>query len=168
MMFCCWVHEVSVIAAFCDSRKSLDQMCGEITGDASLFSMFRAEPADGPVPCPFKGAPFTFTYNRGSGDCGSPVSRVDSCTDESQLLLRYQACPDVHGTESTGLSPLRNWFFLLIDWNLEGTTEECQLPYKRKKMWRSFIGLIPCVGEVVKECSSPNNWLVSECSDNII
>jgi len=102
------VHEVSVIAAFCDSRKSLDQMCGEITGDASLFSMFRAEPADGPVPCPFKGAPFTFTYNRGSGDCGSPVSRVDSCTDESQLLLRYQACPDVHGTESTGLSPLRN------------------------------------------------------------
>lgn len=86
---------------FCDLRASLDQMCGQITGDASLFSMFRAEPAGGPVPCPFKGAPFTFTYNRGSGECGSPVSRVDSCTNESQLLLRYQACPDVHGTEST-------------------------------------------------------------------
>lgn len=85
-------------------------MCGEITGDANLFSMFRAEPADGPVPCPFKGAPFIFTYNRGSGECGSPVSRVDSCTDESQLLLRYQACPDVHGTESTGLPILEIQF----------------------------------------------------------
>ncbi|XP_021929001.1 uncharacterized protein LOC110834305 [Zootermopsis nevadensis] len=85
---------------YCDSRESLDHMCGQITGDANLFSMFRAEPAGLPVPCPFKGAPFTFTYNRGSGECGSPVSRVDSCTDESKLLLRYQACPDVQGTES--------------------------------------------------------------------
>ncbi|KAJ9577266.1 hypothetical protein L9F63_006172, partial [Diploptera punctata] len=86
---------------YCDARESLDQMCGQITGDANLFSMFRTKPANGPVPCPFKGAPFTFTYSRGSGECGSPVSRVDSCTDESRLLLRYQACPDVHGTEST-------------------------------------------------------------------
>lgn len=86
---------------YCDLRDSLDQMCGQITGDANLFSMFRAEPVSGPVLCPFRGAPFTFTYNRGSGECENPVSRVDSCTDESRLLLRYQACPDVHGTEST-------------------------------------------------------------------
>lgn len=85
---------------YCDERQSLDAMCAQITGDAILFTMLRAEPAGGPVPCPFKG-PFTFTYNRGSGECGNPVSRVDSCTDESRLLLRYQACPDVHGTEST-------------------------------------------------------------------
>jgi len=105
---------VSDIAAFCDLRVSLDQMCGQITGDANLFSMFRAEPAGGPVPCPFKGAPFTFTYNRGSGECGSPVSRVDSCTNESQLLLRYQACPDVHGTESTGWSLMKNCFLFHV------------------------------------------------------
>lgn len=32
----------------------------------------------------------------------SPVSKADSCTDESRMLLRYQACPDVHNSESTG------------------------------------------------------------------
>jgi hypothetical protein len=89
------------VAAFCDRRDSLDNLCGQITGDATLYSMFRSDA--GPTECPFRGGPpFTFTYNRGYGECSSPVSRVDSCTDESRLLLRYQACPDVPGTESTG------------------------------------------------------------------
>ncbi|XP_071444873.1 uncharacterized protein [Hetaerina americana] len=83
---------------FCDHKDTLQKLCGEIAGDATLYSMFRANAR--PVHCPFRG-PFTFTYNRGSGECGQPVSRVDSCTEESRLLLRYQACPDVHGTEST-------------------------------------------------------------------
>jgi hypothetical protein len=61
--------------------------------------MFRVDAT--PVECPFKG-PLSFTYNRGHGECRSPVSSIDSCTEESRLLLRYQACPDVHGTESTG------------------------------------------------------------------
>ncbi|GLG95366.1 Uncharacterized protein GBIM_02347 [Gryllus bimaculatus] len=78
---------------YCDEKKSLDDLCSLITGDATLFSMLRLDPPAGPVACPFKG-PFTFTYNRGSGECWSPVSRIDSCTDESRLLLRYQACPD--------------------------------------------------------------------------
>jgi hypothetical protein len=64
-----------------------------------LYSMFRVEAT--PVECPFKG-PLSFTYNRGHGECRSPISSIDSCTEESRLLLRYQACPDVHGTESTG------------------------------------------------------------------
>ncbi|XP_066991196.2 uncharacterized protein [Anabrus simplex] len=85
---------------YCDERQSLDAMCAQITGDAILFSMLRAESPHGPVKCPFSG-PFTFTYNRGMGECSNPVSRIDSCTDESRLLLRYQACPDVSGTEST-------------------------------------------------------------------
>uniref|UniRef100_T1GS50 DUF7042 domain-containing protein n=1 Tax=Megaselia scalaris TaxID=36166 RepID=T1GS50_MEGSC len=46
--------------------------------------------------------PFSFTYNRGHGECKSPVSNIDSCTEESRLLLSFQACPDVQGTESTG------------------------------------------------------------------
>lgn len=46
--------------------------------------------------------PYSFTYNRGHGECKSPVSNIDSCTEESRLLLSFQACPDVQGTESTG------------------------------------------------------------------
>jgi len=29
-----------------------------------------------------------------------PISLAEKCTDESKLLLKYQACPDVEGTES--------------------------------------------------------------------
>lgn len=74
-----------------------------------------------PVKCPLKGlklnvfvpgeilicvvfllGPFTFTYSRGHGDCKNPVSNIESCTEDSRLLLNFQACPDVAGTESTG------------------------------------------------------------------
>lgn len=49
--------------------------------------------------------PFTFTYNRGHGECKNPVSNIESCTEDSRLLLNLQACPDVAGTESTGNLP---------------------------------------------------------------
>lgn len=32
------------------------------------------------------------------------MSNIESCTEDSRLLLNLQACPDVAGTESTGLS----------------------------------------------------------------
>lgn len=32
------------------------------------------------------------------------MSNIESCTEESRLLLSFQACPDVQGTESTGES----------------------------------------------------------------
>ncbi|XP_053602220.1 uncharacterized protein LOC128670518 isoform X2 [Plodia interpunctella] len=83
---------------FCYRRDALPHLCTLITGDALLYSMFR-ENAD-PVDCPLRG-PFSFTYNRGHGDCKSPVSSIESCTEDSRLLLNYQACPDVHGSEST-------------------------------------------------------------------
>ncbi|XP_011495489.1 PREDICTED: uncharacterized protein LOC105360309 [Ceratosolen solmsi marchali] len=83
---------------YCQRRDSLSSLCSYITGDALLFSMFREEATS--VPCPFHG-PMTFTYNRGHGRCSSPQSNVDTCTDESRLLFRYQACPDVPGSEST-------------------------------------------------------------------
>ncbi|XP_075988718.1 uncharacterized protein LOC142984787 [Anticarsia gemmatalis] len=85
---------------YCGQRDSLTTMCESITGDAALYSMFRKEPMPEPQPCPFHPAPFTFTYSRGSGDCMNPPSRAESCTDDSRLLLRYMACPDVPGTES--------------------------------------------------------------------
>ena len=87
-----------LVAAFCVPRGPLEQLCGEITGDATLFSMFRSDAA--PVACPFKG-PFSFTYNRGSGECARPPSRIDSCAEDSRLRMRYQACADVLGSESS-------------------------------------------------------------------
>lgn len=61
--------------------------------------MFREEAL--PVPCPFRG-PMTFSYNRGHGTCSNPPSNVDTCTDDSRLLFKYQACPDVPASESAG------------------------------------------------------------------
>uniref|UniRef100_A0A6M2DED8 Putative conserved secreted protein n=1 Tax=Xenopsylla cheopis TaxID=163159 RepID=A0A6M2DED8_XENCH len=86
--------------SYCVSRASLDDICGDMVGDAPLYSMFRTHPPPVPVPCPFRGAPFAFSYNKGSGECAQPISRAESCTQESRLLLKYQACPDVHNTES--------------------------------------------------------------------
>lgn len=78
-------------------HQSLETLCAEINGDALLYSMFRLNtPA---VPCPFKGS-FVFNYSRGHGECANPPSTVDSCTDDSHLLLRFQACADVMGSES--------------------------------------------------------------------
>ena len=70
-----------------------------IPGDAQQYSLFRRDAA--PVECPFRG-PYTFTYSRGHGECRSPVSRLDSCTENWRTFFRYQACPDVQGTESSG------------------------------------------------------------------
>lgn len=45
---------------------------------------------------------FAFTYNRGHGECRNPVSKIKSCTEDTRMMLNFQACPDVEGTESTG------------------------------------------------------------------
>lgn len=45
---------------------------------------------------------FAFTYSRGNGECKSPVSKIKSCTEDTRMMLNFQACPDVEGTESTG------------------------------------------------------------------
>lgn len=96
-------YSVSIIsfllAAFCHGRNSLASLCSYITGDALLYSMFREEAL--PVACPFRG-PMTFSYNRGHGTCSNPPSNVDTCTDDSRLLFKYQACPDVPASESAG------------------------------------------------------------------
>ncbi|XP_037029362.1 uncharacterized protein LOC119069418 isoform X3 [Bradysia coprophila] len=83
---------------YCKGRETLQNLCEQIAGDALLYSLFK-ENAE-PVKCPLRG-PFTFTYNRGHGECKNPVSNIDSCTEDSRLLLSFQACPDVSGTEST-------------------------------------------------------------------
>ncbi|XP_066144281.1 uncharacterized protein [Euwallacea fornicatus] len=84
---------------YCEGKDSLTEICSRIVGDAALYSMFRKYPEVKPIECPFKSAPFTFGYNRGTGDCSYPQSRAESCTDDSRLVLKYQACPDVPSTE---------------------------------------------------------------------
>ncbi|KAL1116737.1 hypothetical protein AAG570_005209, partial [Ranatra chinensis] len=83
---------------YCSRFDTLYSLCSHITGDALLYSMFRQNAV--PLPCPFSGY-HTFSYNRGHGECKTPASTMESCTQDSRLLLRYQACPDVHGSEST-------------------------------------------------------------------
>lgn len=83
---------------YCMSEGTLGQLCNEITGDATLLSMFRVD-AQG-VTCPFKSPPFSVVYSKGHGDCGSPPSRADPCTDDTRLVFRFQACPDIPSTES--------------------------------------------------------------------
>lgn len=86
-------------AAYCEGRDTLENLCSMIPGDAQQYSLFRRDAA--PVECPFRGS-YTFTYSRGHGECRSPVSRLDSCTESWRTFFRYQACPDVQGTESSG------------------------------------------------------------------
>lgn len=76
----------------------MDDMCDATRTDADLFTMFRLNPK--PIACPFLGPPFTFTYNRGTQECNNPVSHAEGCTDNSTLLFKYQACPDVSASES--------------------------------------------------------------------
>ncbi|KAJ8970657.1 hypothetical protein NQ317_016870 [Molorchus minor] len=85
---------------YCEPKSSLVEICSTITGDAPLYSLFRKTPVANPIACPFKSAPFTFSYNRMTGDCSNPPSKAESCTDDSRLVLKYQACPDVPATES--------------------------------------------------------------------
>jgi len=75
-------------------------ICSTISGDANLLAMFRLDAV--PIECPFSKGPFTFTYNRGQRDCRYPASTVEPCIQNSRVLLNFQACPDVTGTESKG------------------------------------------------------------------
>lgn len=83
---------------FCDTTGGLANVCDMLTGDSLLNSLFRLDAQ--PIPCPFPDS-YTFTYARGHSECAYPLSTVDSCTVEHKMLFRYQACPDVQGTEST-------------------------------------------------------------------
>ncbi|XP_051171853.1 uncharacterized protein LOC127288445 [Leptopilina boulardi] len=83
----------------CSQKQTLSQMSEAIKLDESLNTMFRVDAK--PIPCPFQGPPFTFSYSRGRGDCKVPENQAESCTDDSKLIFKYQACPDIAGTESS-------------------------------------------------------------------
>lgn len=83
---------------FCGAS-SREEVCREFAGDAQLFSLFRTNGT--PMECPF-GGPLSFHYNQGGKECRNPVSTLEACTDTARLLLRFQACADVYGSESRG------------------------------------------------------------------
>ncbi|XP_043280833.1 uncharacterized protein [Venturia canescens] len=96
---------------YCLKRDTnFDEACNKLTGDAVLYSLFRSGAA--PSPCPIRG-PLEFTYSIGSDgkECTSTSSFAEACTQDSRLLLRYLACPDVANTESTDveLECLATW-----------------------------------------------------------
>lgn len=101
LMFTWWTKSTLELigAAYCEGHDTLENLCSMIPGDAQQYSLFRRDAT--PVECPFRGS-YTFTYSRGHGECRSPVSRLDSCTESWRTFFRYQACPDVQGTESSG------------------------------------------------------------------
>lgn len=89
-----------LLLAFCTPEEvSLSAKCSTLTSDAILISLFRNNAAQ--LPCPIKG-PLEFTYSVNEGECNSPRSRAEACTQDSRLLLRYQACANVHSSESVG------------------------------------------------------------------
>ncbi|XP_076397641.1 uncharacterized protein LOC100884026 isoform X2 [Megachile rotundata] len=89
-------------------KPSLLSMCSKLTSDTILISLFRTGAA--PMACPFKG-PLEFTYSHGEGECKFPLSIAETCTQESRLLLRYQACANVYSSESVDveLECLATW-----------------------------------------------------------
>jgi len=54
--------------------------------------------------CPFDGVhAFSYSTRGGSVTCSSePPSIIDSCTNQAKMVLKFQACPDVQGSEANG------------------------------------------------------------------
>lgn len=92
----------------CSHQTSHAAVCAEFAGDASLYSLFRLNGSE--QECPMQG-PLLFSYNQGGGDCANPSSHLESCTEPSRLLLRFQACASVLGSESREeqLTCLASW-----------------------------------------------------------
>lgn len=92
----------------CSHQTSHAAVCAEFAGDASLYSLFRLNGSE--QECPIQG-PLLFSYNQGGGDCANPPSYLESCTEPSRLLLRFQACASVLGSESREeqLTCLASW-----------------------------------------------------------
>jgi len=77
--------------------RNYHELCWSISVDEPLKTMFRVN-GEG-VPCPITGT-FSFSYSRGHGLCSYPLSSLHQCADKSQLVLSYQACVDIKGSQS--------------------------------------------------------------------
>ena len=87
-----------ISAKRCSKRNDLHRVCSGIAGDANLYTLFRIQ--GNPIDCPFGTEHgFKFSYDKGKGECEWPESELEPCTDTKRLMLNYQACPNVQGSE---------------------------------------------------------------------
>lgn len=95
----------------CSSSASLRENCGNIPTDNALISMFRQYPKVDPVPCPFKNSPFAFEYSsNGYQFCRNSNSVVQSCTDDTRMIFKFNACTDYNiESKVTELVCLGTW-----------------------------------------------------------
>ena len=91
---------------YCDSEFSGDvySLCDRIIGSSALFFMFRQQNNNTiRHKCPFDGVhTFSYSTRHGNAICSQPPSHIDSCTDRTKMVFKFQACPDVPGSESAG------------------------------------------------------------------
>ena len=87
-------------------------MCGSIESDSALFFMFRQQKNNNKTldyNCPFDGVhTFSYSTRHGNAKCSQPPSHIDSCMDKTKMVFKFQACPDVPGSESSGNSIIQN------------------------------------------------------------
>ncbi|CAK9298508.1 unnamed protein product [Gordionus sp. m RMFG-2023] len=109
--------------SFCVPKDTLQAICDQIGGDAFLYTLFRSNPSQ--IKCPFHHQRYKFKYRGEYGDCrgDSTVNErdkrvkqsfnsLDSCTNPTQLLFRFQSCPDLDGQKGIlnfKLSCLAEW-----------------------------------------------------------
>ena len=96
-----YIYKIFFFQGYCEENiENMESLCNTIAGDAPLFTMFRKDGSL--VKCPFRG-PHSFSYSKGDKGqlCKYPASYMDTCSDNKRLQLRYQACHDVQGSESS-------------------------------------------------------------------
>lgn len=90
---------------------------------------------------------FAFTYNRGHGECRNPVSKIKSCTEDTRMMLNFQACPDVEGTESTGKGEKFNQTLwaekVLIPSNVDSSFFRCLVGIRLKILIKFLFFSLP-------------------------
>lgn len=126
-------------------------MCSEIPGDANLYTLLRVDGHS--IECPFGTSHgFRFSYNRGKGDCEWPQSELEPCMDSRRLVLNYQACPNVPGSElmSKFLCAFKkqNAFF---KYNFQASNWSAKLPGKMGPditWWANLTTLTPSVMKI--------------------
>lgn len=102
---CLYIHQkhlniIQYKESHCIARRvsPVTNICHFIEVDDPLKTLFRISAP--PAPCPISGS-YSFSYQLGPGrNCSSPLSSMVQCTDQNTFLMKYQACPDMKGSES--------------------------------------------------------------------
>ena len=103
---CLYIHQkhdniIQYKESHCISHRvsPMTNICRMIEVDDPLKTLFRLSAP--PAPCPISGS-LSYSYQLGPGrNCSFPLSTLSQCKDKvDSLVLRYQACPDIQGSQS--------------------------------------------------------------------